>query len=262
MKFSPYTQSFQLALPTACKLSKVLFNSLQMSLKALTAILAIQLVAYSLSDVAQAQSTPALRSASKNVKETNPQLQKPKVVAPTKFKKRKPDVRVVSASPQIRIYARSTFYSSCEKKSDADTRAKKTSSLVRIDTIQNLGLGVVAVDPSIIPYGSQVITPDGKIYIAADRGGDVITRKAATGLATLKGLGEDSAEYRALVLDFYSKSQVCGYWDTFIVIPYTNPDSPEGFRELPYASKIAYLKNVAQSHGRYQGGNGYTANNL
>ncbi len=255
MKFSPYTQSFQLA-PLNRKLIKVLLHLLQANIKSLIAIMAIQLVAYSLSDVAQAQSTPALRQ---NVKETNPQLRRPSrptVIAPSKTSKPQP-------RPAWRqVYARSTYYNANESISDSDTRAKKTSSLVRIDTIQNLGLGVVAVDPSIIPYGSQVITPDGRIYIAADRGGDVITRKAATELATLKGLGEDSAEYRALVLDFYSKSQVGGYWDTFIVIPYTNPDSPEGFRELPYASKIAYLKNVAQSHGRYQGGNSYTANNL
>ncbi len=247
MKSSLQTKSF-----------KVLLNLLKM-------IITIQLVAYSLSEVAQAQNrTPVFRSESKSVKETNPQLKRPKVIAPTTSQTTaqaeptqppQPHPKVSRLNPKYsdqaavlpkyqHVFARSTYYYAGEAKSDADTQAKKTSSLVRIDTIQNLGLGVVAVDPDIIPYGSQIIAPDGEVYIAADRGGDVVSRKAARELAMIKGLDENSAESRALVLDFYSKNQVGGYWDMFIVIPYTNETD---FRELRYAEKIAYLEQVAKS---------------
>ena len=114
---------------------------------------------------------------------------------------------------------RSTNYMSGERFSDPDTDAGRTSTGVRIQAKgENNGLGiatadrvgVAAVDPAKIPYGSQIIvqTPDGpRYYIAADTGGAVKNMTASQGTAP--------------VIDFFSNSQVGGQYTNVQVIPYT-----------------------------------------
>lgn len=140
------------------------------------------------------------------------------------------------------VFARSTHYHKDEAVSDSNTRKKKTASLISIDTVHAYKLGVVAVDPAIIPYGSIIISSSGKTYIAADRGGDVVSRKAARELALLHGYDTSSPEYRALVLDFYSTRQVGDYWEYFFVLKYRGKTP---FRDLKNAEKIAYLQSLS-----------------
>ena len=139
------------------------------------------------------------------------------------------------------LLARSTKYHANEAGSDKDTKLGKTSSLVKIATAKNLGFGTVAVDPKKIPYGSVVVTPDSKIYIALDTGGDVITRKASTELAEKQNLDPTSAESRAPVLDFYSINQVGANWDRFLIVQYKGPS----FKNLTSDEKLRYLKRLS-----------------
>ena len=114
---------------------------------------------------------------------------------------------------------RSTNYVSGERISDPDTDAGRTSTGVRIQAkgeTNGLGfatatqVGVAAVDPNKIPYGSQITvqTPDGpRYYIAADTGGAVKNMTASQGTAP--------------VIDFFSNSQVGGQYTNVNVTPYT-----------------------------------------
>jgi 3D (Asp-Asp-Asp) domain-containing protein len=143
----------------------------------------------------------------------------------------------------VTVYARSTFYNKDEVDCDSDTKKKKTATCINIATVEARGLGVVAVDPSLIPYGSTIIAPNGKIFIAVDTGGDVRTRKAAKELADIRGFNPKSLEYRAPVLDFYSYRQIGQAWDHFHVIPYRE-DRP--FTDLKQSEKIRYLDMVSR----------------
>jgi 3D (Asp-Asp-Asp) domain-containing protein len=143
------------------------------------------------------------------------------------------------ATKPVEMYVRSTNYHRGEARSDADTENGKTASLVNIDTAHALGLGVVAVDPKVIPYGSKVVAPDGKVYIALDTGSAVVSRAAARKLASIQKLSSNSPEAKAPVLDFYSYRQVGEPWDHVKVIPYTG-QTP--FKKLKHSEKLAYLK--------------------
>jgi 3D (Asp-Asp-Asp) domain-containing protein len=61
--------------------------------------------------------------------------------------------------------------------------------------------GHCAVDPSVIPYGSQVEISGLGTYLAVDTGSAVITRKAA------RETGHTSEERNALVIDLYFESR-------------------------------------------------------
>lgn len=176
-----------------------------------------------------------IRSIDRNVQETNSQKNKKEAVTISTLQN-----SLKKSNAKI-IFARSTSYNKDEAVSDPDTRADKTSSLISIQDVKAQGLGVVAVDHTKIPYGSVIITPSKEVYVAVNRGGAVQSRKAARVLAARKGLSENSPESRALVLDFYSYSQVGNYWDYFTVIPYTGTTP---FRDLKRSEKIAYLRAV------------------
>ena len=122
---------------------------------------------------------------------------------------------------------RSTYYYAGEANSDPDTDAGRTSTGVPLQMASATQVGVCAVDPSVIPYGSQVVvqTADGpRYYIAADTGGAVKNETASGGTAH--------------VIDFYSNTQVGGQYQTVTVIPYSGS---QGFTSLSAAQKASYF---------------------
>jgi 3D (Asp-Asp-Asp) domain-containing protein len=82
-----------------------------------------------------------------------------------------PATRAKKQSNRTFAEARITVY---WQNSDADTRALKSSSGVRLKNKQH-----VAVDPSLIPYGSEVRINGWGKFIAVDTGGAVKKRTAA-----------------------------------------------------------------------------------
>jgi 3D (Asp-Asp-Asp) domain-containing protein len=122
---------------------------------------------------------------------------------------------------------RSTYYYAGEANSDPDTDAGRSSTGVTLQAATATQVGVCAVDPSVIPYGSQVIvqTADGpRYYIAADTGGAVKNETASGG--------------NAHVIDFYSRSQVGGEYQTVTVIPYSGSTS---FTNLSASQKNSFF---------------------
>ena len=133
---------------------------------------------------------------------------------------------------------RSTYYYAGEANSDPDTDAGRTSTGVPVQMASATQVGVCAVDPSVIPYGSQVVvqTADGpRYYIAADTGGAVKNETASGGTSH--------------VIDFYSNTQVGGENQTVTVIPYSGSQS---FTSLSASQKASYF-NVGNFP---QGGSG------
>lgn len=120
---------------------------------------------------------------------------------------------------------RSTYYYRGEQSSDPDTNSMITSTGVTVRPATATQVGVAAVDPNLIPYGSQIVvqTPDGpRYYIAADTGG-AVKRQTASGGSTP-------------VVDFYSTSQVAGEYTNVKIIPYTDTTP---FRNLSMSNKQA-----------------------
>lgn len=154
--------------------------------------------------------------------------------------------KTIDNKNKVEVLARGTSYNAC----DPDSAAGKTSSLIPISTVKKLGLQVVAVDPSKIPYGSIIIgkNKDGEriVGVAVDTGSAVKSRKAAKNYALAKGYDKDSPEYKALVFDFHSKSgDITKAWDNFIVVLYTGPE----FKfDLKNSEKIQYLKYVQKTY--------------
>ncbi len=159
-------------------------------------------------------------------------------------KKTNPQEAAMSGASLTRVYARSTFYNKDEPGCDPDTRKGKTSTCLRIRDVQAKGLGVVSVDPAIVPYGSRVIASDGRVFIAVDTGGDVKARTAAKEAAAKQGYGPKSAQHNAPVLDFYSNRQIGGIWDHFLIVPYRE-DRP--FTDLKVSERMEYLDAVIAS---------------
>lgn len=145
----------------------------------------------------------------------------------------------------FKVYARGTSYHS----DDSDSAAGKTSSLTKINDVKGRDLECIAVDNSLIPYGSVIIGRDKHgqeiIGVAVDTGSAVKSRKAAKQLAKKLGYPKDSPEAQAPVLDFHSRTDMTHYWDHFIVIPYTGPD----FKfSLSKKEKLAYLDEVKKQY--------------
>jgi 3D (Asp-Asp-Asp) domain-containing protein len=113
-----------------------------------------------------------------------------------------------SGFERVVLFARVTEYSKTEKGCDPDTKQGRTSTGVSVRAAcEKTGkIGIVAVDPKIIPYGSLVVLPDGRKYLAADTGGAVKSRKAAIVLAKRQKKPEKFG--KAPVLDFYSYSKI------------------------------------------------------
>ncbi len=118
----------------------------------------------------------------------------------------------------IKVFARSTYYSHDESDVDEDTANHKSSTQVPLEYHEEGEIGVVAVSNIHgINFGDLVITPDGRCFLAVDYGTDVENKVASKELAEIKGI-KDPKYSNAPVLDFYSKRQVGGLWDSFTVI--------------------------------------------
>jgi len=122
------------------------------------------------------------------------------------------------AEETAKVFARATKYHKTDKDCDPDTKKGLTSTQIKLRDSCDDTIGMVAVDPQQIPYGSLIYCPSNKrVFLACDVGGDVKSRKAAKNLAHKKGLSE---KYRdALVLDFYAPKEIIdNHFDSFLVI--------------------------------------------
>jgi|ERR1043166_1643839 3D (Asp-Asp-Asp) domain-containing protein len=101
-----------------------------------------------------------------------------------------------------RVLARVTVYwARGGSGSDRFTRQHKAATGIKLRT------GHCAVDPRRIPYGSQVIFPDGR-FTAVDTGTAVINRKAA------RLSGRTRAEQNAVVIDrFFETKKQAENWE-------------------------------------------------
>ena len=103
------------------------------------------------------------------------------------------------------LLARVTVYwASGGKGSDPFTRRHKTATGLRLRD------GHCAVDPNKIPYGSNIVLPDGTTLAAVDTGTAVRNRKAA------RLLGKSPVERNAVVIDrfFETKEQALAWANT------------------------------------------------
>src|SRR4051812_11321852 len=123
-----------------------------------------------------------------------------------------------SRKPESVLARVTVYWASGGKGSDRDTRRHKCA------TGQRLRAGHCAVDPKKIPYGSNVILPDGTTLSAVDTGTAVRNRKAA------RLLGKTPLERNALVIDrfFESKRQALAWANShphFIPVRVLTPGS-------------------------------------
>ena len=132
------------------------------------------------------------------------------IVSPTCFAWQKPQ----SVLARVTVY-----WASGGKGSDRYTRRHKCATGMRLRN------GHCAVDPKKVPYGSNVILPDGTTLAAVDTGTAVKTRKAA------RLLGKTSSERNAIVIDrfFETKRQALAWANShphFVPVRVVAPGSP------------------------------------
>ncbi len=128
---------------------------------------------------------------------------------------------------------RSTYYYAGEKYSDKWTDAGESSTGIPLRSANSDTVGVAAVDPALIPYGSAIIlnTSEGKrVYIAGDTGSAVVSRRASQG--------------KAPVVDFYSNKQVGTMYQDIQVVRYTGPK----FTSLSGAQKSKVIADIKSTH--------------
>jgi len=126
--------------------------------------------------------------------------------------------------------------------SDRYTRQHKCATGVR------LRQGHCAVDPRRIPYGSQIIFPDGKLT-AMDTGTAVINRKAA------RLSGRTRAERNAIVIDrfFEHKSQALAWEKThppFMMVRVLAPNHRRVSQQSLAEEKYPRAELVVQKYPR------------
>lgn len=128
-------------------------------------------------------------------------------------------VFIGSANASVeKVFARATKFHKSDNGCDPWTKKGLTATKIRLRDNCDDTIGMVAVDPQRIPYGSLIYSPQNKrFYLACNRGGAVSARTAAKKLANKKGL---SQKYRnALVLDFYAPREIIdNHFDYFLVI--------------------------------------------
>jgi 3D (Asp-Asp-Asp) domain-containing protein len=116
------------------------------------------------------------------------------------------------------VFARATKYHKTDRNCDPDTKKGLTSTKIRLGDSCDRTIGMVAVDPQRIPYGSLIYSPQAKrFFLACDVGGAVSARTAAKTLAKKKKLPKKY--YEALVLDFYAPKEIISnhFCDFFVI---------------------------------------------
>ena len=142
---------------------------------------------------------------------------------------------VASAVP---VFARATSYHRTEKGCDPDTKRGLTSTRIVLKDSSTRTIGMVAVDPKQIPYGSLVYSPGtNRFFLACDIGGAVFNRTAAKRLAKRRGLSKKYSD--ALVLDFYARKEILrNEFGDFYVIKHEGSN----FKKLSSKSQKLRLK--------------------
>lgn len=131
-----------------------------------------------------------------------------------------PNAFALQSSRNNSLLARVTVYwAHGGRGADRYTKQHKSS------TGTKLHVGHCAVDPRRIPYGSQVVLPDGSKLSAVDTGGAVRNRKAAR-----RG-GRNSDERSAIVIDkfFETKQQALAWANAnppFVNVKVIPPNAP------------------------------------
>jgi 3D (Asp-Asp-Asp) domain-containing protein len=136
---------------------------------------------------------------------------------PAKNTKGREQAALVKTREQSVLARVTVYWANGGSGSDRYTRQHKTATGVRLKS------GHCAVDPRRIPYGSQVIFPDGR-FLAVDTGTAVINRKAA------RLSGRTKAERSAPVVDrfFETKKQALAWEKThspFMTVKVVMPPS-------------------------------------
>ena len=123
-----------------------------------------------------------------------------------------------------KVFARATKYHKTDKNCDPETKKGLTSTKIKLKDSCKKTIGMVAVNPEIIPYGSLVYSPDtDRFFIACDVGGAVFNRTAAKKLSQKKGLGPKYQE--AIVLDFYGDEEILdNHFGNFYIIKHKGSD--------------------------------------
>lgn len=149
-------------------------------------------------------------------------------------------------------YVRATFFQAGEANSDYYTDRGQNFTGSGLRNSSPTQVGSAAVPPSI-PHGSKIIvnTPDGpRYFIADDIGGAVTAGTASQKYARDLGLGSNSAEYNAPVIDFYADELLTGgvwqdVWQDVVVVPY---DGNTNFKDLSFEEQQRFynLENFTQ----------------
>lgn len=144
-----------------------------------------------------------------------------------------------SASDIEKVFARATKFHKNDRNCDPWTARGQTCTKIKLRENCDDTIGMVAVDPNKIPYGSLIYSPQNKrFYLACNRGGAVSDRTAAKELAEKKGLSKKHRD--ALVLDFYAPREIIdNHFDYFYVVEHEG----ENFRfEMTRAQQYERLK--------------------
>lgn len=140
-------------------------------------------------------------------------------------------VSVTSCYGVEKTFARATKYHKTDRNCDSNTKRGITSTAIRLGDSCDNTIGMVAVDPQKVPYGSLIYSPQAKrFFLACDVGGDVSARTAAKNLARKKGL---SNKYRnAQVLDFYAPREIIdNHFDYFYIVKHEGVNFRFGLKE-------------------------------
>lgn len=146
------------------------------------------------------------------------------------------------------ILARVTSYDG----DDHWSRKRQTSTGVRMKEATPKSIGIAAIDPNIIPYGSLLKLEDRSgnmlCYLAADCGSAVISKKAVFGTISAEirnrkyepGSKEHEERKKALVVDVHSvgEKQVGDIWQQIQVVKY---QGTVPFKKLPLEEKLRFL---------------------
>lgn len=139
---------------------------------------------------------------------------------------------LITSCPGVEVvFARGTKYHKTDRNCDSNTRKGITSTAIRLGDSCDNTIGMVAVDPQKVPYGSLIYSPQAKrFFLACDIGGDVSARTAAKNLARKQGL---SAKYRnAEVLDFYAPKEIIdNHFDYFYIVKHEGVNFRFGLKE-------------------------------
>ncbi len=159
---------------------------------------------------------PAAGFASETVKSSSKSTSKTTAKSATKAGKGQPSA-LIKTREQSMLARVTVYWAKGGSGSDRFTRQHKTATGIRLKS------GHCAVDPRRIPYGSQVIFPDGR-FLAVDTGTAVINRKAA------RLSGRTKAERGAPVIDrfFETKKQALAWEKThspFMTVKVITPPS-------------------------------------